>query len=232
MAHLHITHRLYVWFYIMIPYDLISTFGSSVSPFSEWSSGSVLTCCWEADGPEELNGSRSSLPDVCQGDVQSGIRTGEACDGPSLSLSTVTSWSRPASDRGSPLGRLLPDTWVTAAAAAVALSDVMSSKGSKMRGRASDDIVASVDSSWGIGRAVSAAGGAKTSSESHGESLCVASQSNWNVSDQLAFIYWLNEDKWRWDRRLAVSLHTFQLIAKIKNVCFLQRSTSCIQHIL
>lgn len=102
----------------------------------------------------------------------------------------VTSWSRPASDRGRPLGRLLPDTWVTAAAAvAVALSDVMSSKGSKMRGRASDDIVASVDSSWGIGSAVSAAGGAKTSSESHGKSLCVASQSNWNFSDQLAFIY-------------------------------------------
>lgn len=127
---------------------------SPLSPLSEWCSCSVPACRGETDGPEEPIGSSNSVPDVCQGDVQSGISGGGACEGLSLS---VSSWSRSTSDRGAAAGGwALPGTCVTAAAvSAGALSDVTSSKGSKMRGRASDDMVPSVASSWDSGTTVS-----------------------------------------------------------------------------
>lgn len=86
-------------------------------------------------------GSSCSLPDVCQGDVQSG--SGED-EGPSL-LAGKGGWR-------------LPGASVTAdAVAGVALSSTASSKGSKMRGSASDDTVPSMASSGDSGTTVSAA---------------------------------------------------------------------------
>ena len=122
-------------------------FCSPPLPLSEWSSSSVPACRGETDGPNELIGSSSSAPDVCQVEVQSCMSRGGAYEGPLLSRST--------SDGGMAAGGwALPDTTVTAASAG-APSDVTSSKGSKMRGRASDDMVPSVASSWDSGTTVS-----------------------------------------------------------------------------
>lgn len=82
-------------------------------------------------------GSSCSVPDVCQGAVQSGISGVGAREGSSLSAG---GWRLPgASVSGGPL------------------SGTVSSKGSKMRGSASDDMVPSVASSGDSWTAVSAA---------------------------------------------------------------------------
>lgn len=127
-----------------------------LSPRSDCCSGSVPSRN-ETAGAEEPTASSDSVPDVCHGDVQSGISG--AREGPSAPISTVSSWSGSTSD-WDPAGggRALPGNSVSAMAAisAGALSDVTSSKGSKMRGRASDDMVPSVASSWDSGTTVSA----------------------------------------------------------------------------
>lgn len=89
-------------------------------------------------------GSSCSLPDVCQGDVQSGSGEVGEDEGPSLSAG-----------KG---GWRLPGASVTAdAVSGGALSNTASSKGSKMRGSASDDMVPSMASSGDSGTTVSAA---------------------------------------------------------------------------
>lgn len=85
-------------------------------------------------------GSSCSLPDVCQGGVQSGSGEVGEDEGPSLSAG-----------KG---GWRLPGASVVSGGA---LSNTVSSKGSKMRGSASDDMVPSMASSGDSWTAVSAA---------------------------------------------------------------------------
>lgn len=142
-----------------------------LSPRSDCCSASVPSR-GETAGAEEPTASSDSVPDVCHGDVQSGISGGGACEGPSAPVSTVSSWSGSTSVWGpAGGGRALPGNGVSAAAAvsAGALSDVTSSKGSKMRGRASDDMVPSVASSWDSGTTVSTViNAAETKRSGHG----------------------------------------------------------------
>lgn len=93
--------------------------------------------------PGNVVGSSCSLPDVCQGDVQSGSGEVGGDEGPSLSAGG---------------GWRLPGASVTTdGVSGGALSNTASSKGSKMRGSASDDMVPSVASSGDSGTTVSAA---------------------------------------------------------------------------
>lgn len=87
-------------------------------------------------------GSSCSVPDVCQGDVQSGLSGVGAREGPPPSAG----------------GWRLPGASVTTdAVSGGPLSETASSKGSKMRGSASDDMVPSVGSSGDSWATVSAA---------------------------------------------------------------------------
>lgn len=95
--------------------------------------------------PEGQIVSEISAPDVCHGDVQSGSTRGGTRDGP------VSTWSNSTSDSSIPVVAMETDgcelPGMRAAVAIPAPSGVTSSKGSKMRGRSSDDIVPSVDAS-------------------------------------------------------------------------------------
>lgn len=107
-------------------------------------------------GPEGQIGSEISAPDVCHGDVQSGSTSGGTRDGP---VSPVPTWSNSTSDSSVPVVDMETDSCelpgARTAVATPAPSGVTSSKGSKMRGRSSEDIVPSV--------AVSCKGGALAS---------------------------------------------------------------------
>lgn len=107
---------------------------------SEGLSSSPPARSGEPGGPENVAGSSCSVPDICQGDVQSGIGEVGTRGGPSLSSSGAGGWRLPGTG-----------------ASGGDVSDTASSKGSKMRGSPSDDIVPSVDSSGDSAAAVSAA---------------------------------------------------------------------------
>lgn len=100
--------------------------------------------------PEGLMGSEISAPDVCHGDVQSGSTGDGTRDGPVSSVSTVTTWSRSASDSSIPVVTMVTDGCELSGervAAAIPAPSGVTSKGSKMRGRSSEDIVPSVAAS-------------------------------------------------------------------------------------